>query len=445
MKLRRRLIPVIATVALTIPLAACSGSSGSSNGTVNWWTWDDSQAAAYEQCIPAFEKANPGITVKISQYNSDDYFTKLTTDFVGGTAPDAFMNSVQYLPAYASQNQLEPLDDYIKKDNYNLNSFSSGVSDWQLDNQQYGLPMDWASTAVYYNKADIAAAGYTDKDLQNMTWNPQDGGTYEKIAAHMTIDNNGVRGDQPGFDKNHIATYGSGVVAANQMSGDVSWYPFAASTGWRMMDSQHPTQINYADPRFVQTMDWAKQMVAKGYAPSYNQFTLAHTEQLGSGKVAMTMGGSWEASTFAALKGTKVGIAPTVLGPDGTTRRVFTNINGNVMWAGSKNKDATWKWISYQESAACQTTAATYNASFFPSNPDAMTAMIAAEQKKGVDLSVFSDQVQQGVLTENPQYPNGAEMQSTMVPLFEAYLTGKRDDSVWSEAQSKSAQIMAKK
>ena len=37
--------------------------------TVNWWTWDPNQALAYEQCIPAFEKANPGIKVDISQYN----------------------------------------------------------------------------------------------------------------------------------------------------------------------------------------------------------------------------------------------------------------------------------------------------------------------------------------------------------------------------------------
>ncbi|HZX06386.1 MAG TPA: hypothetical protein VFF46_25815, partial [Kribbella sp.] len=283
------------------------------------------------------------------------------------------------------------------------------------------------------------------KDLGTMTWNPKDGGTYEKIAAHLTVDTKGVRGDQPGFDKNHIKTYGSGVVASNQMSGDISWYPFAASTGWRLMDLKHPTQLNYADPRFVQTMDWAKQMAAKGYAPSYNLFTLSDSEQLGSGKVAMTMGGSWEAATFAALKGTKVGIAPTVLGPDGVTRHVTAGSNGNVIWTGSKNKDATWKWISYQESKECQTKAATYSASFFPSNPDAMAALLASEQKKGVDLSVFSGQAQHGVLQYDPQYPNGAEMQAAMVPLFEAYLTGKRDDSVWPEAQTKSAEIMAKK
>ncbi|HZX02872.1 extracellular solute-binding protein, partial [Kribbella sp.] len=204
-----RLVPAVVLAALTASLAACGGgASSSSSGTVNWWTWDDTQAAAYRQCVPAFEKANPGLKVTISQYNSNDYFTKLTTGFVGGTAPDGFMNSVQYLPSYAGQSQLEPLDDYIKKDKYDLKIFSEGVPLWQLNGKQYGLPMDWASTAVYYNKADIAAAGYIAKDLGTMTWNPKDGGTYEKIAAHLTVDTKGVRGDQPGFDKNHIKTYG---------------------------------------------------------------------------------------------------------------------------------------------------------------------------------------------------------------------------------------------
>ena len=45
------------------------------------------------------------------------------------------------------------------------------------------------------------------------TWNPTDGGTFEKIVAQLTVDTNGKRGDQPGFDKNHVKTYGLGFDA----------------------------------------------------------------------------------------------------------------------------------------------------------------------------------------------------------------------------------------
>ena len=102
--MRPRTLAALATAVATVVLtAACSsggggGGGGSAGGsTINWWTWDPNQALAYEQCIPAFEKANPGIKVDISQYNVAQYFTKLTASFVAGNAPDAFMNSVTYL------------------------------------------------------------------------------------------------------------------------------------------------------------------------------------------------------------------------------------------------------------------------------------------------------------------------------------------------------------
>ena len=44
-----------------------------------------------------------------------------------------------------------------------------------------------------------------------MTWNPTDGGTYEKTIAHLTVDKNGKRGDEPGFDKTKVEVYGLGL------------------------------------------------------------------------------------------------------------------------------------------------------------------------------------------------------------------------------------------
>ena len=47
--------------------------------------------------------------------------------------------------------------------------------------------------------------------MKNLAWNPQDGGTYEKVIAHLTVDKNGKRGDEAGFDKNNVAVYGLGL------------------------------------------------------------------------------------------------------------------------------------------------------------------------------------------------------------------------------------------
>ena len=454
--MKNRIVAVMAaTAAVASVVTGCSSSSGSSSastGTINWWTWDDKQAVAYQSCATAFEKANPGTTVKISQYDVSDYFTKLTSGFVAGNAPDAFQDSVQYFPAYAGQNQLLPLDDLIKKTNYNLSQFSVGVDAWKYtDGKQYGLPLDWAATAIYFNQDKLTAAGYTAQDVNSLTWNPTDGGTFDKMVAHLTVDKNGKRGDQAGFDKSHIATYGVGVLNADDFLGQTTWSTFAATTGWQMGNkSNFPTQFNYNDPRFVQTMDYIKSLTDRGFAPKINTFsagegtaTISDVDLLGTGKIAMETAGSWEAATFAKLPGVKVGIAPTVIGPDGK-RAVMSNSNGNTIWAGTKNPDLTWKWVSYMGSAECQTLAGK-SGTFFPSIASAMDASAQAMKTQGVDWSVFTQYQKDGSLYGAIAYANGAALQQAEQPLLDAYFGGSRGDDVFAEMQQKSQQVLTQK
>lgn len=451
--MRPRTLATFAAAAATMLLAgACSAGSGSSGGSsvINWWTWDPNQAAAYQTCANVFEKANPGVTVKISQYDVGDYFTKITADMVAGDAPDAFQDSVQYFPGYANQGQLLDLDPYISSSHYDLGQFSVGVNAWKYtDGKQYGLPLDWAATAIYYNDGLLQKAGYTENDIDSLTWNPTDGGTFQKMIEHLTVDKNGVRGDQPGFDKNDVAVYGIGVLNSDDFLGQTTWADLAPTAGWTFGNkADWPTQVNYDSPQFVQTMDWIKSLAADGYMPPFGEYTQANgqasvsdTELLGSSKVAMTMGGSWEASTFSKLTGITSGIAPTPNGPDGS-RAVMSNSNGNNIWAGTKNPQLAWKWVSYMGSAQCQTMAAEKNGSFFPSISSAMTAMSASLAKQGINLSVFTQYEKQGSLYGAAAYVNGSALQSAEQPLLDQFFDGSAGNSVFATMQSKSVSVL---
>ncbi|WP_329544096.1 sugar ABC transporter substrate-binding protein [Streptomyces sp. NBC_01356] len=446
----RKVVALGAALTLTAVVSACSSGSdsGSGSGTVNWWTWDDKQAAAYEVCATDFEKANPGVTVKISQYAVADYFTKLTAGFVAGNAPDAFQDSITYFQEYADQNQLLALDDFIKKDSFDLSRFSVGVDSWKYtDGKQYGLPLDWAATGIYYNADMLTDAGYTMQDVDTLDWNPDDGGTVGKMIAHLTVDTKGRRGDEPGFDKNNIKTYGFGQIAAKDFLGDTTWSSFVSTTGWRLSNKPSwPTTLNYDDPTFIKTMDWVRSLVEKGYAPAIGTFTdsVSDVDLISSGKIAMETGGSWSASTFTKIPGVEVGIAPTVLGPDGKTRAVFSNSNGNNIWAGTKDPDLTWKWVSYMGSEACQSKAS-LTGTFFPSIPASMEASAEALKAEGVDLSVFTDMLNNKVLYPAPSLTNGAALEAEFEPLFEAYFAGEKGDSIFKDMQSQSKTILAEK
>jgi multiple sugar transport system substrate-binding protein len=445
MKLRA-ITAAVAVAGIVAALSGCSSSpsgSGSASGTVNWWTWDDKQAASYQKCLPGFEKENPGVKVKISQYNVNDYFTKLTAGFVAGTAPDAFQNSVPLLGEYASQKQIMPLDDLIKKNNFDTSIFSVGLSSWKYtDGKQYGLPLDWASAAFYFNQDAIKAAGYTAADIDNLTWNPDDGGTFDKTVAHLTVDASGKRGDEPGFDKANVKTYGVGSLSSSDFNGQTSWNAFASSTGWRLGDKDSwPTQLEFAKPVFSKTMDYVRSLEDRGFAPKFGSLTAPGTEQLSSGKVAMIEGGSWDAPTYANVPGLTVGIAPTVKGPDG--RSVISNSNANNIFVGTKNLDATWKWVSYMGSEACQS-AAGVDGTFLPSIAASMKVAEDAQKAKGVDLSVFTKALQNKELYAAPPTVNGQELADTLKPMFEAYFSGETNDSTFADMQKKSKDILAK-
>ncbi|MGG7464635.1 ABC transporter substrate-binding protein [Plantibacter sp. YIM 135347] len=433
-------------IAALVALSGCSAGAATDSGgsaTVNWWTWDPNQAAAYSECIPAFEKANPDIKVEVSQFNVSDYFTKLTTGFVAKTAPDAFQNSVTFFESYASQGQILAMDDLIKQSKYDTGVFAEGVDLWKYtDGKQYGLPLDWAAAGLYFNKDLVKAAGLTDEQVQNLTWNPKDGGTFLSVVKRLTVDANGVRGDEAGFDKNNVAVYGVGALASDDNLGQTTWGPFAGSTGFKLTDKPNwPTQFNYSDKKFIETMDFMRQLGEDGFAPKLGQFTTGASDQIGSGKVAMVPGGSWEATSLSKLPGVSVGVAPVVASADGV-RSVISNMNGNNIWAGTKHQEQTWKWVSYMGSEACQTAAATSNGSFFPSIGASMDALIAKSAKDGVDLSAFGKYQSSGSLFPAPAYSNGAKMEAEIRPQFEAYFLNQVNDDVWPQLEDQTRQII---
>ncbi|MBV2355404.1 sugar ABC transporter substrate-binding protein [Streptomyces sp. J2-1] len=447
----RRAAALLASLELTAVLGGCASGDGAGSGrtTINWWTWDDKQAVAYQSCADAFEKAHPGIHVRITQYNSADYFTKLLSGFVSDTAPDAFMNSVQYLQQYASLKQLMPLDGLMKKTGYGTKRFSVGVDDWKYtDGKQYGLPMDWASAALYYNTGMLKKAGYSAADVDHLKWNPDDGGSFERMVAHLTVDRDGVRGDEKGFDKRHVKTYGisSMVAVGNDFNGLTTWRPLASSLGWRIGNKPNwPTEFRYDDPRLVRTFDYVRKLTDKGFAPAPGQFASAGNapdggQLLGSGKVAIYSGGSWEAATLAKLPGLKVGTGPLVAGPDGT-RATVSNANGNTIWSGTRHLDETWAWVSYMGSAACQTPASR-TGTFLPSIPAATDASVKAMAAQGVDLRVFLQQSRTHQLLPNSPYANGTALQSALLPLMQQFFAHQRSASVFPQMTEESRKLL---
>ena len=434
---------IVGAAALSLTLSACAGGSTSNSstdaggstkdasGTVNYWLWDSNQQPAYQACADAFHAANPKITVKISQFGWDDYWTKMTTGFVSGTAPDVFTDHLSKYPEFVAQKQLVPLDGYLAADGVKTDIYEKGLADlWVAqDSKRYALPKDWDTISLFYNKAMTKAAGITDEQMAALTWNPTDGGTYEKAIAHLTVDNNGKRGDEAGFDKNNVKTYGLGFAGSGAGNGQTEWSYLAGSTGWTHTD-KNPwgSKYNFNDPKFQATISWWRSMITKGYMTKLAATVGASMgDGFGASKSAINSEGSWNIGTYKGYKGVDVGIAPTPVGPTGKRASMFNGL-GDSVWVGSKVKAAAVKWVEYAASAACEDTVGGKGI-VFPALDSGVQKATAAFKSKGVDVTPFTTQVKDGTTFLFPITDHAAEITAIMQPAMDAVMAFKAEPS----------------
>ncbi|WP_367319034.1 sugar ABC transporter substrate-binding protein [Streptomyces sp. HUAS ZL42] len=387
---------VAMTGALALSLAAgCAkgGAAGSGANTVTYWLWDANQLPAYQACAKAFEKENPGLEVEITQMGWDEYWTKLTASFIAGTEPDVFTDHIQKFGQFADLKVLEPLDDLgIDESDYQSGLAANWIGQ---DGHRYGAPKDWDTVALFYNQKMLEAAGLTAQELGSLSWNQKDGGTFEKAVAHLTVDKNGKRGDEPGFDKNNVKVYGLATAGAGDGDGQTQWSNFAASAGWTYTDKKRwGTEYHYDDKTFQSVIKWYFGLARKGYmAPltDYSAGANPANAQLAAGKAAAAFDGAWMISTYYGFKGVKVGTAFTPVGPTGKRATMMNGLADSIT-RNAHNKAGARKWVQYLASNECQKTVGGYGI-VFPATPDGTKAAVAAYRKKGIDVTAFTQPV----------------------------------------------------
>lgn len=131
--------------------------------TVGTWKGTDAEVKAFDELLAAFTDET-GIKVKKKVYN--DYQTQLQTDLVGGTAPDVFYVDAFLAPELSKQGVLEPLDQYVDQTEKDLGDFyEPAINAFKSEDRLFGLPKDYSTLGLYYNKKMIEDAGFTADDI----------------------------------------------------------------------------------------------------------------------------------------------------------------------------------------------------------------------------------------------------------------------------------------
>lgn len=362
--MKRTILTTIGVIAVGAVLAGCSGASGGSGedggdtGTITYAIWDDTQKPAMQEIATAFEADHPGVKVEIQLTPWDDYWTKMQTAMTGGSGPDVMWMHAAQIGLYASQNQLAPLSgDGIDTSKYP----EALVNTYTYDGKLYGVPKDYDTVALWYNKKLFADAG-VQPPTTDWTW-----ADMQAAAKKLTT------GDVKGFASS----------AARQQN----VYPAIFSAGGDVV-SPDGTKSGYGSPEALAGVEFLLSFIADGSSPTMQQMVdTSPAESFTSGKIAMYLTASNNALFFKkSTAAADLQVAPLPKGPAGS----ISVINGlaNSVNASSKHLKLAQEFAAFasgQKAAEIQADSGTV----IPAYEGTSEAWVKAIPE--YDLQVFID------------------------------------------------------
>ncbi|MDR7079485.1 multiple sugar transport system substrate-binding protein [Neobacillus niacini] len=306
-----------------IVLAACGNSGGEKkageNVTLKYGMWNKDQVPAVEKIIENFEKANPTIKVEIELTPREQYFQKLETAANGGAMPDVFWMNGPNVARFANGKALLPLTDLVKKDKFEMSNYPETLTSlYTINDDIYGVPKDFDTTGLFYNKKifDEAGVPYPDE-----TWTWED---LKEAAVKLTNKEAGI--------------YGIAAELKNQGS----YYDLIWQNGGEII-TKDGKSTGFADPAVIEALEYWYSFTEEGASPTYAQLTETRsTDMFMSGKLAMTFDGSWRVAVFK--DNPDLDVAPL---PQGKERAVTIHGLANVISAKTKNQEAAWTFVKY--------------------------------------------------------------------------------------------------
>lgn len=182
----KKVFALLLASSMVFGLAACGGSGDSgrkesssggeqkeaSEDTLTIWAWDEAfNIKAAEDAKELYTQENPDVNIDIVTMAQDDIVAKLNTSLSSGSydgLPDIVLiedyRAQGYLTAYPDE--FADLSDIVSQDAFA--SYKTAVN--QVDGTVYGVPFDSGVAATFYRTDLIEQAGYTQEDMQDLTW-----------------------------------------------------------------------------------------------------------------------------------------------------------------------------------------------------------------------------------------------------------------------------------
>ncbi len=322
----------LTTTAIALILGA---GTAAAQTEITFALWGSPQeGAVWASIAEAFEAEHPDISVNIEVSDWDGYWEKLRVQVAGGTPPDVFAMDAPLYPDWQSRGVLLNLQPYLDADPTVLDGvYPITLAAYETPDGMFGLPRDFQTIVLYYNRDMFDAAGVAYPD-DTWTWDD-----FRTAAAALTLDEDGD------------GTTDQWGAWAEIYDMEPFWGPVVWSFGGEIVDPAAGTTL-IGSPEATAAFEYIDAVLLEdGSMPTSEQLSQYGWDGLLSGVAAMGFSGHWSVPEYAGA-GLNFAVAPVPMGPAGRVTGV--NSAGFVISADTPNPDAAWAFVNYAFSEAGQ-------------------------------------------------------------------------------------------
>ena len=370
---------------LTLALSLLVGTALAQTD-VTFMAWGSPEELTVWQTIAdEFNKANPDVNVSVDVSDWEEYFNKLQTLFAGGTPPDVFAMDAPLYPDWRSRGVLKNLQPYLDAEPEVLDGFYPvTLQAYETDEGYFGLPRDFQTIVLYYNKDMFDAAGL-EYPTADWTWND-----LKTAAQALTTDGN----------------WGFASTTADQSG----FWNFVYANGGEVLNDAG-TEVRLADPAACDAVTYLYSFVQEGLSPDGATMTSVDpwTQLFPGGRVGMVVGGSWLARTYADAE-PNIDVAPL---PRAAQQASVIHGLANVVWSRTEHPDKAWAFAKFLGSDAAATLLA-QSGTVIPAYTGFQETWV--ESIPEMNLQVFMDAAEYAV--PYPTTTQGSEWQNRVVEVL---------------------------
>jgi multiple sugar transport system substrate-binding protein len=263
---------------------------------------------------------------------------KINTQLAANDLPDVVRSQGLLVQQWLRQGAFLDLTPLIAESKLDLTDFYAGpLTQFQWQEQTWGLPDTAAPDLLFYNKALFDAAGVAY---------PTDAWTFEDMrqaAIQLTLDDQGRNAADPAFEPTKIVQWGwnGGLTFFWQRHLVRGW-------GGDFCANADCTLMNFTAPATLEAINWWVKLVTVDHATLYDPYGGSQTGIPGdpflAGKAAMGYNGFFAVGQLNSSGAIDYDIAQPLLGADGK-RYTPLSTNGYMIAANSEHPQEAWALV----------------------------------------------------------------------------------------------------